>query len=220
MNRREPFKVEKTDIEDLQERWERLARSYSSDRTLIIELFNQLKALYSSRGRFYHNLSHLRSLLDLCDSFRERIQDYDAVCFAIWFHDAVYRTRRTDNEEKSADLAERSLNRLDVPTGTREFVRMMIMATKDHRLDIDHEDLKMFLDFDLSILGSETEVYQCYAKAIRSEYRWVPAPLYRQGRRKVLESFIKKDSIYFTEDLAQKYEERARRNIEHELEFY
>lgn len=66
----------------------------------------------------------------------------------------------------------------------------MILATKKHELLNDSADLKLFLDFDLSILGTSAEVYQRYSQAIRKEYSWGPYFLYRKGRKKILENFL------------------------------
>jgi predicted metal-dependent HD superfamily phosphohydrolase len=216
---REPFfKIDDRDLGSLRLSWENLARGYGADQTEIEKWFNHLTDLYSARGRAYHNLSHIRSLLSLSDPLSKKIQNYDAVRFAIWFHDAVYNTRRKDNEDLSAELAFECLTSLKVPSRTVELVRDMILATKDHRRHDPDDDLNIFLDLDLSILGSGDKIYQSYSKAIRKEYWWVPSPVYRRGRRQVLENFLTRDSIYFTDEMAQKYERQARLNIKREIE--
>ena len=60
---------------------------------------------HSERHRKYHNLSHVYALLNDADIYEKEIRDFNAVCFAIWFHDVIYQTRRNDNEEKSAEFA-------------------------------------------------------------------------------------------------------------------
>jgi predicted metal-dependent HD superfamily phosphohydrolase len=217
---REPFfKIDDHDLGSLRLSWEGLARGYGADQTKIEKWFNHLTRLYSARSRAYHNLSHIRSLLSLGDQFSQKIKNYHAVCFAIWFHDAVYNTRKKDNEDLSAELASECLTSLKVPGETIGLVREMILATKDHRHHETADDLNVFLDLDLSILGSGAKIYQSYSKAIRKEYWWVPSPLYRQERKKVLENFLMRDSIYFSDEMAQKYEEQARLNIGRELEY-
>ncbi|MCI0661163.1 MAG: hypothetical protein L0220_08835 [Acidobacteria bacterium] len=218
MNCESVLKICEADIRFLQQHWENLMREYNAHPCAVENLFSYLTRLYSARGRAYHNLSHIRSLLALSDSYRGRIQNYPALCFAIWFHDAVYNTRKRDNEELSAELAAEKLSQFKIPVETIELVRQMVLATKEHRNHGFSEDINFFLDFDLSILGSEDQVYQSYSEAIRKEYWWVPTILYRQGRRKVLESFLERESIYFTSEMAQKYEQQARRNIKREIE--
>lgn len=218
MNCEPVLKICEADIKFLQLHWENLLREYNAHPCAVENLFSYLTRLYSARGRVYHNLSHIRSLLALSDSYRERIQNYSALCFAIWFHDAVYNTRKQDNEELSAELAAEKLGQFKIPVETIELVRQMVLATKEHRNQGFSEDVKFFLDFDLSILGTEDHVYQSYSEAIRKEYWWAPTILYRQGRRKVLESFLKRESIYLTTEMAQEYEQRARINIKREID--
>jgi predicted metal-dependent HD superfamily phosphohydrolase len=157
-------------------------------------------------------------LFRIGDSVKASIRDHDGLKFAIWFHDAIYRTRRKDNEERSAELASQSLQQLGVPVETKDLVCGMILATKDHLAAGSSDDLKLFLDLDLSILGSDGEVYQRYSEAIRREYWWVPSSVYREGRRAVLASFLNRESIYYTEEISRRYEQQARRNIEHEID--
>ncbi|MGE4514074.1 MAG: hypothetical protein AB7E26_09720, partial [Chryseobacterium sp.] len=70
----------------------------------------------------------------------------------------------------------------------------------------------------LSILGSESEIYVSYTQKIRKEYSIYPDLLYRPGRKKVLEHFLKSESIFKTEYFKEKYELRARENILSEIE--
>jgi predicted metal-dependent HD superfamily phosphohydrolase len=79
------------------------------------------------------------------------------------------------------------------------------------------EDGPWFLDFDLAILGSRPEIYRTYSQAIRREYRWVPKLLYRRGRRQVLESFLQRELLFFTEAMRTRLEDQARANLAEEL---
>jgi predicted metal-dependent HD superfamily phosphohydrolase len=177
-------------------------------------LFEELSRLYSSPHRAYHNLHHIVALLEQARRFETRIDDFILVGFAIWFHDAVYDTRKKDNEERSAEYAVSSLARLQSPASQ---VRDLILATRKHDNAGLPPDGALFLDFDLSILGVEPGAYEKYAAAIREEYSWVPSLLYRRERRKVLKSFLRRDRIYFTDVMFDLYEAPARHNIETEL---
>ena len=70
---------------------------------------------------------------------------------------------------------------------------------------------------DLAILGANEETYKEYSKAIRKEYAWVSEPAYRKGRKKVLQSFIERESVYFTDEMKIRYEKQARKNINSEI---
>jgi predicted metal-dependent HD superfamily phosphohydrolase len=184
---------------------------------VIESLFNALVEHYSEGARAYHNLSHIQSLLALSESFLDKVQNRDSFYFAVWFHDVIYDTQRSDNEEKSAEFAVEALARLGVPEQTMAIAREMILATKHHRGDDLSWDTKAFLDLDTSILGAPEEIYEEYSRAIRKEYSWVPDVLYREGRMKVLNDFLGRERIYDTEEISAKYETRARHNIAGEI---
>jgi predicted metal-dependent HD superfamily phosphohydrolase len=213
----EYFRIGQYDPNFLRARWDELCSRRRPDPPEIETLFETLAGRYSEEGRAYHTLSHIQSLLLLSDSLREKFLDYEAVCFAIWFHDVIYDTKRSDNEEKSADLATASLPRLGVPAQTVSAAREMILATKHHRgVDLNW-DAMAFLDLDTSILGAPERVYREYSLAIRKEYSWVLNFLYKRGRKKVLRDFLERDRIYFTDEIGSKYEAQARSNIAQEL---
>jgi predicted metal-dependent HD superfamily phosphohydrolase len=96
-------------------------------------------------------------------------------------------------------------------------VKRLILATKTHKADDDDTDCKILLDADLSVLGSSPELYDLYSAAIRKEYHWVTEADYRTGRKLVLENFLKRERIYYTEYMHQKYEVLARENITREI---
>src|SRR5258707_14163475 len=67
-----------------------------------------LASRYSEPHRAYHTLRHIEHCLDEFEAVRQEARDPVAVEMALWYHDAVYDTRRRDNEELSAILAERT----------------------------------------------------------------------------------------------------------------
>ena len=78
-------------------------------------------------------------------------------------------------------------------------------------------DTALFLDLDLSVLASCTEVYDRYAEQVAQEYAWVPEALYQQGRAQVLAGFLQRDHIYFTPSLRLLWGPAARANLQREL---
>ena len=211
------FQLAHHDPDFIHAQWVSLASRYASDSSTIESLFNSIVEHYSAKNRAYHNLSHIQSLLSLSESLMDKIQNRDALYFAIWFHDVIYDTKRSDNEEKSAEFAVEALAGLGVPERTVATTREMILATKHHRADDLSWDMKAFLDLDISILGAPEEIYKEYSRAIRKEYSWVPGFLYRKGRMKVLNDFLERERIYNTEEIRARYESQARHNIAEEV---
>jgi predicted metal-dependent HD superfamily phosphohydrolase len=178
------FLIGRHDRNYLHTQWVSLASQYAPNPSVIESVFDLLVDNYSESARAYHNLSHIQSLIALSEPLLDKIQQPDAHYFAIWFHDAIYNTRRPDNEDMSAEFAAESLTRLGVPEQTIAVVREMVLATKHHRAAGLSWDMKVFLDLDTSILGAPEEIYQEYSRAIRKEYSWVPDVMYREGRIK------------------------------------
>src|ERR1700724_2078543 len=142
---------------------------------------------YAAPGRYYHGLGHIEALLRLADAYADAIVDREAVEAAIWFHDAIYDTRRQDNEEQSAEFA---IERLSGRAATDRIGRIaaMIRATAGRRLlefaDAGAaRDCALFLDFDLAILGSPPAAFAAYEQAVRREYGWAGEALRIGGRR-------------------------------------
>jgi predicted metal-dependent HD superfamily phosphohydrolase len=211
------FQVDANDVEMLRAQWQNLVAQYNTPDEIGASLFNKLVEHYSEKGRAYHNLSHIKTLLDLSAVYKDAAQNNHAIFFAIWFHDAIYNTRENDNEERSAELAAQSLTELGVSENTTLPVQDMILATKHHQANDFSDDSKLFLDLDLSILGTEPTIYKEYSRAIRIEYSWVPKFLYKRGRKKILSSFLERPRIYYLDQMAGIFEAQARQNIESEL---
>lgn len=212
------FTVYQQDIEILKHQWDDLLSFSTADTSIKDKNFQVVKESYSEQHRFCHNLSHIKMLFNLLESSHGWIQNPTVVRFSIWFHDVVYDPNKNNNEEESARLASRGLSELHVDTSTIEIVRNMILATKGHGGRDLSGDTKLFLDLDLAILGATEDLYRQYSQAIRAEYAWVPEPAYREGRTKVLRSFLSRERIYATDEMKNKYEEQARKNMQTEIE--
>jgi predicted metal-dependent HD superfamily phosphohydrolase len=158
------------------------------------------------------------ALATLAAEHADLLTDRPVVSLALWYHDAIYRPRRADNEAASASLAETELAALGVPDRAVADVSRLIIATSDHVPPSDLPDALPFLDFDLAILGSEPATYAAYARAIRREYRWVPGPVYRSARRAVLARFLERPRIYRTDRFRERLERQARANLAAELD--
>jgi len=182
-----------------------------------VELFKKIAEQYQSENRLYHNLDHIENLLNFLNQQKQQINNQDAIKLAAWFHDVVYNTEAKDNEEQSAEYAQNHLKQLGISEETLQQVITLIMATKKHEIVENNPDSAIFLDGDLAILGSNNEEYDQYAAKIRQEYAWVPDDQYKTGRKKVLEDFLNRPRIYFTEEANQTLGQQARKNLEREI---
>lgn len=181
-----------------------------------VKLWEDVRNQYNGAKRHYHNLGHLDAMLDHLDSCHDLIHDWDSVLFAMFYHDYVYKASRRDNEEKSSEQASKKLFLLQIPPRKVAFVNEMIIATKSHQ-ENPNNDVNLFIDADLSILGASRENYQEYIKQIRKEYSIYPDLLYRPGRKKVLNHFLDMPAIFKTAFFQERLEKPARENIAWEL---
>ena len=204
-------------INSLKTRWLDLCADLNCDVDVKESVFNSLVTLYTEPHRAYHNLKHVYNLLGWAETVCENILDFQTIGLAIWFHDAIYDARRFDNEQQSANLAVARLRHLKVSDEKIETVRQLILATKMHDSTDLNADGRLFLDFDLSILGADALAYQAYSRAIRREYDFVAESLYRSGRQRVLQNFLERDFIYLTDVCREKFELQARENIKREI---
>jgi predicted metal-dependent HD superfamily phosphohydrolase len=177
--------------------------------------YRRVRRAWSGISRHYHTLSHLDACLRELDGARDLAVRPAEVELALWFHDAIYRSWRRDNEQQSAKLAARTLRATSIETVER--IRQMILATM-HRDEDLGGDTALTVDIDLSILGQSPETYGQFERAIRREYWWVPRARYVAGRGNIIAAFLGRSAIYQHDRFYEKYEKQARANLAAALE--
>ncbi|MFB7581852.1 HD domain-containing protein [Streptomyces hydrogenans] len=179
-----------------------------------------LLARWAEPQRRYHTTAHLRAVLDRIDELADQGGEggeLELVRLAAWFHDAVYRPDRSENEERSATLAERALAEAGLTAHEVTEVARLVRLTVTHDPapgDLNGETL---CDADLAILATGPDTYQGYTAAVREEYAFVPDPAFREGRAAVLRHLLDLPRLYRTPYGAAAWEESARENLEREL---
>jgi len=196
-------------------RWQRVSQSLAIAPDAAT--FGQLQQAYRSPHRHYHTTKHILHCLSLLDDHRRWATHPAEVELALWFHDAVYDTRATDNEAKSAAWADHYLQQQRASPASRQRIVSMILSTAGHCPTVT-SDARLLLDIDLSILGQEAPTFAQYDQAIRAEYVWVPLAHYCEKRRAILQAFLERDFIYQTLPFCQRYEAVARHNLTRLLE--
>ena len=169
--------------------------------------------LYRDESRAYHTVRHLDECLAHFDDVRGRVRSPDEVEAAVWLHDAVYDPQAPDNEERSADLADRLLGFAAVPTEYLAEIRRLILAT-GHRGSRDpRDDASVITDIDLAIFGAEPARFDEYERDIRREYAFASDTQFSRRRSEILDAFLARPAIYATPWFHERYEALARQNL-------
>ncbi|MEU6942545.1 hypothetical protein ABZ943_38810, partial [Streptomyces rubiginosohelvolus] len=90
------------DLAGLSDRWREtlLAARAGASGPDPLPYAENLLARWAEPQRRYHTTAHLTAVLDRIDTLAPYADDVHAVRLAAWFHDAVYRPDRTENEER------------------------------------------------------------------------------------------------------------------------
>ena len=196
----------------LSERWNQLWSNLQVSE-IPQQTFAELIAAYSEPWRFYHNLTHVEECLRIFDEGKALAARPDEIELAIWFHDAVYDPKSKENEQQSADWASRAVVQANLSQTLAERVAALVLATRHTEEPLTDRDAQILIDVDLSILGSEPEVFWQYERNTRKEYEWVPEDVFRHKRAEILRSFLRREHIYHLEIYRKKYEQPARENL-------
>jgi pantetheine-phosphate adenylyltransferase len=217
------FEVRKI-VDKAKKHWEKLMQALGNPK-VGEEIFQDLLQKYTEPHRYYHNLRHIVSMLDEFETMSSNADSEDLAKFhlAIWYHDYIYETDTKDhsvigsNEARSAYHAAIGMTKLGV---SKEIIRRvcnqdesgMIMTTQ-HKAQPEGVSQRLLVDLDLSILGKPDAEFDEYETAIRAEYSHVPDLVFREVRKKILQSFLDRKQIYSTFYFRETYEEQARKNI-------
>jgi predicted metal-dependent HD superfamily phosphohydrolase len=88
-----------------------------------------------------------------------------------------------------------------------DVIRLFRETTQVHPGMMENLDVTaLFLDLDLSILGGTEEEYDAYAREIREEYCQYSWEDYCNGRSEVMNGFLRREQLYFTDHFYNTYE--------------
>ena len=168
--------------------------------------FNKLIEKYSSKDRFYHNLSMLKKNLDLFDSFG--VQDTNRpleVELALWYKD--YST----NKKNSADFVISFFNQSEYSrSAISPQIVYGLIKSANHDSLIQDIDSQLVADIDLSYLGQSIDSFIQDESAIALEY---PSNENLDlSRGNLFKKLIERPFIFQTEYFKIKFEAKAREN--------
>jgi hypothetical protein len=101
--------------------------------------FEDVREHYAEPGRFYHTLDHVQNMMETVGSLGLYTRNLNAVRLATWLHDVICDSKASDNEERSAEYAERLCEKLSIPDG--RLVASLILKTKTHDAEDDPDAL-------------------------------------------------------------------------------
>ncbi|MFF1694809.1 hypothetical protein ACFVXC_14420 [Streptomyces sp. NPDC058257] len=206
------------DDKELRARWHATLLHASAGTPDPAPYADNLLARWAEPQRRYHTTAHLTAVLDHIDVLEEHAEDPELVRLAAWFHDAVYAPDRSENEERSARLAERALQEAGLtPGATAEVARLVRLTVTHDPAEGDHNG-ETLCDADLAILAAAPDAYAAYAAAVREEYSFVPDEDFRAGRAAVLRQLLELPRLYRTPYGTAEWEDPARANLATEID--
>ncbi|MFJ2905409.1 hypothetical protein [Streptomyces sp. NPDC087212] len=218
------------DLDELRSRWLRTLRAARADAGQADggehgvglpdagRYADALLRRWAEPQRRYHTVEHLAAVLDRVDVLEEYADDPVAVRLAAWFHDAVYLPDRSENEERSARLAERALPEAGVDAARTAEVARLVRLTVTHDPADDDPDGQVLCDADLAILAAPPSAYAAYTAAVRQEYHFVPDDAFREGRSAILRQLLDLPRLFRTPYGTREWEAAARANLRAECE--
>jgi len=181
-------------------------------------LLDSVLARHREPHRRYHTLTHVMFVLRhvaALTSAGEATTDVAAVQLAALWHDAIYNAAASDNEARSAGLAQQAAAELGWSMSRQLLVERLVLATAGHHPS--DADEAMLVDADLAILGASAQEYAAYVAGVRSEYEHVDDEAWRAGRSAMLSGFLGQPQLFTTVTMRTQREARARANITAEL---
>ena len=168
---------------------------------------------YTKKWKFYHNLNHVYSFVNLFEKYNKFINNYkNEFLISIYFHDIIYIPSRNDNEEESINMFNKFYNEVKPNNLNKEKVIEFIAETKNHSLSKDYDfELDLFLDMDMQIVADEN--WEDYENKIRKEYCYMDETEYKNKRRQFLQSLVNKNRLFRTQIFYDTYEQIAKNNI-------
>ncbi len=203
--------IDATDGSSTRRRFTIACESLGVTKTKERDWWRRVETSYTEPSRHYHTLVHIDAMLTLASE--HELQDSVAVDLATIFHDVVYDAVAGGGGKNERESARVFVEFAHSTTMTQDRVNKVVQwieRTWSHDGDGLDGDGRLFMDFDMSILGAEREAYALYASQVRLEYDHVNWLYWRIGRSQFLSSSTSK-RVFSTPEFAG-LEDKAREN--------
>lgn len=191
-------------------------------------IFDDLMKKYEEKHRYYHNLKHILYMLDTNRYIQNHdyypLDDEEAMKFAIFFHDSIYKTDLNYyeyNEVFSCRYCEEMLKNMNFKDNFIRNVASLILSTDldfyqngiyKNRNDIDYlHDL----DYSYGLLCCDYTTFVYFNDLLKKEFSlFVRLFIFDKERKKFLLELIDNPPIFKTKPFQLKgYETIVKRNI-------
>jgi predicted metal-dependent HD superfamily phosphohydrolase len=178
-----------------------------------------VKSYYQEPHRFHHTWDHIQAMLD---GYQEYFGDTmgEEEYLAILYHDIVYSPWSKRNEVDSIEMM--MLHHTQYFSKKNDSVMRAassIIYDTAHNPELVHaKPSERVMDLDMMILGKSEKAYERYKNNTRREFIRYDDDQWNEGRAKVLEGFLAQKRIFFTQEMFDAFEVRARQNIQKELD--
>lgn len=184
----------------------------TSDKLAVQEILDRLTERYLEPHRFYHTLQHIEGGLEVYSEMFPTTPLPATKFFAWAYHDSVYDTKASDNEERSAGIFLRDASNLGFSMAESDEIATYIIAT-----DPSAAPISVVNDIDLAGLGASPEVFDRNTENILKEYNWVEPEVWRKGRTAVLRQLLMRSQLYITAPFIAKFTQPAIENMKRAL---
>ena len=174
-------------------RWTLACESLEVTKPKEREWWRRVETHYTEPGRHYHTLVHIDAMLTLATN--HEVQDGVAVDLATIFHDIVYDAINGGGGKNERESARQFVEFAQSTTMTSERITKVVQwieRTWSHDGNGLDGDGRLFMDFEMSILGAERGAYALYTKQVRREYGHVNWLYWRIGRSQFLSASTSK----------------------------
>gem|GEM_PF-5373117 len=190
----------------LRERW----FAFFGDTDASANAFDIVLTAYRKPGRYYHTIEHGMEVAEAALRLSGQLDERDAftVSVAAWAHDAHYVRGESDNEEKSAAVAQQVARTLGGDREQVERVASLVLASS-HKGHARGTLEQIMCDADLSVFGKPWSGYTADVLNIRTELDIVDPDEWRSTRLNMIDYFDSRRPLYYLSPSVELWETAA-----------